>query len=53
MPSLSYFNVLTWFAPSNVVVANLVSDLDIKLLVANTNLLVWGCVWPGSLSNDI
>lgn len=31
MPSLSYFNVLTWFAPNNVVVANLVSDLEIKL----------------------
>ena len=24
MPALSYFNVLTWFAPDNVVVANLV-----------------------------
>lgn len=27
MPALSYFNVLTWFAPENVVVANLVSNL--------------------------
>ena len=26
MPALSYFNVLTWFAPKSVVVANLVSD---------------------------
>ncbi|KAL9620018.1 MAG: hypothetical protein Q9160_005395 [Pyrenula sp. 1 TL-2023] len=26
MPALSYFNVLTWFAPDNVVVANLVSQ---------------------------
>ncbi len=26
MPALSYFNVITWFAPENVVVANLVSD---------------------------
>jgi len=25
MPSLSYFNVITWFAPKNVVIANLVS----------------------------
>lgn len=25
VPALSYFNVITWFAPSNVVVANLVS----------------------------
>lgn len=24
MPALSYFSVLTWFAPQNVVVANLV-----------------------------
>lgn len=53
MPSLSYFNVLTWFAPSNVVVANLVSDLEIKPLIAKTDLLVWGCVWSGSLSDDI
>lgn len=28
MPALSYFNVLTWFAPENVVVANLVSCRD-------------------------
>ena len=27
MPALSYFNVITWFAPENVVVANLVSFL--------------------------
>lgn len=27
MPALSYFNVLTWFAPNNVVVANLVSSI--------------------------
>ena len=27
MPALSYFNVITWFAPNNVVVANLVSLL--------------------------
>ena len=25
MPALSYFNVITWFAPENVVIANLVS----------------------------
>ena len=25
LPALSYFNVLTWFAPDNVVIANLVS----------------------------
>lgn len=27
MPALSYFSVLTWFAPKNVVIANLVSYL--------------------------
>ena len=27
MPALSYFNVITWFAPDNIVVANLVSLL--------------------------
>lgn len=26
MPALSYFNIITWFAPENVVVANLVGD---------------------------
>jgi hypothetical protein len=26
-PALSYFNVITWFAPKNVVVANLVGSL--------------------------
>lgn len=52
MPSLSYFNVLTWFAPNNVVVANLVSDLEMRI-AAYTDLLVWGCVWSGSFSDDI
>ena len=28
MPALSYFSVITWFAPKNVVVANLVSSFD-------------------------
>ncbi len=28
IPALSYFNVITWFAPQNVVVANLVSDIS-------------------------
>ena len=30
MPALSYFNVITWFAPRNVVVSNLVSTVNIK-----------------------
>lgn len=46
MPSLSYFNVLTWFAPNNVIVANLVSDLEMRI-AAKADLLVWGCVWSG------
>ena len=25
MPALSYFSVITWFAPKNVTIANLVS----------------------------
>lgn len=29
-PALSYFNVITWFAPKNVVIANLVSLLIYK-----------------------
>ena len=28
MPALSYFNIITWFAPRNVVIANLVSLLS-------------------------
>lgn len=30
MPALSYFSVITWFAPKNVVVANLVCFLEIQ-----------------------
>lgn len=29
-PALSYFNVITWFAPKNVVVANLVCHISSK-----------------------
>jgi hypothetical protein len=32
MPALSYFSVITWFAPRNVVVANLVRAVQILLL---------------------
>ncbi len=34
MPALSYFSVITWFAPKNVVVANLVSTLTITRTLA-------------------
>jgi hypothetical protein len=30
-PALSWFNVVTWFAPKNVVVANLVSEAPSQL----------------------
>lgn len=29
MPALSYFSVITWFAPKNVVIANLVRTLTV------------------------
>lgn len=35
MPALSYFSVITWFAPKNVVVANLVRDIDLPPLQSN------------------
>ena len=40
MPALSYFNVITWFAPKNVVVANLVSMYRCDLGSANNASLV-------------
>ena len=33
MPALSYFSVITWFAPKNVVVANLVREAQVSLLI--------------------
>jgi hypothetical protein len=33
IPALSYFSVITWFAPNNVVVANLVSDTSEALVI--------------------
>lgn len=51
MPALSYFNVITWFAPDNVVVANLVSDhLNDGLIY--TNELVRSFIWLRPVSND-
>lgn len=34
MPALSYFSVITWFAPKNVVVANLVRKCTVKETLA-------------------
>lgn len=52
MPALSYFNVVTWFAPKNVVVSNLVRDYCFlatlfNIVIADHTSLelhrVWGC----------
>lgn len=37
MPALSYFNILTWFAPDSVVMANLVSALLRKAFCLHTD----------------
>jgi len=51
MPALSYFSVITWFAPNNVVVANLVSypALQWSLVLI---FLVWYCFRSRSVSCD-
>jgi hypothetical protein len=35
-PALSWFNVITWFAPKNVVVANLVSSSISSFILSNS-----------------
>jgi hypothetical protein len=54
MPALSYFSVITWFTPKNVVVANLVRAVQI-LLLASAKLIctVWSCFRPWLISFDI
>lgn len=52
MPALSYFNVITWFAPENVVVANLVSD-NLNHCLIHTDYLVRGFIRLRSVSNDL
>jgi glucan phosphoethanolaminetransferase (alkaline phosphatase superfamily) len=51
-PALSYFSVVTWFAPKNVVVANLVGLLAshecLRLIDS-----VWRCVWSWTVSHDL
>jgi hypothetical protein len=43
-PALSSFNVITWFAPKNVIVANLVcSILSVSKLWLTV--VVWNCIW--------
>lgn len=54
MPALSYFNVITWFAPRNVIVANLVRGLrPTKLSPYLIEHVVWCLFWSGSLPNDV
>jgi len=54
MPALSYFSVITWFAPRNVVVANLVRAVQILLLsCAKLICTVWSCFWSWLVSFDI
>ena len=45
MPALSYFNVVTWFAPKNVVIANLVSLVALSTIQADLHSLAWRLDW--------
>ena len=49
MPALSYFNVITWFAPDNVIIANLVSH-HLNHGLTDTNDLVRSFIWLRPLS---
>jgi hypothetical protein len=51
-PALSYFSVITWFAPKNVVIANLVSQVPNNHTLALTRRSVWCLVWTGIISGD-
>jgi hypothetical protein len=52
MPALSNFSVITWFAPNNVVIANLVSTLsvlDVYILIGT----VWHLIRARIVSRDL
>ena len=51
-PALSYFNVITWFAPKNVVVANLVRDQPLEPRIPLIH-LVWRCIRTWIVSHDV
>jgi OPT family oligopeptide transporter len=51
-PALSYFNVITWFAPKNVVVSNLVW-FSREMTAQRLTIIVWRRIGIGSLSNDL
>lgn len=48
-PALSYFSVITWFAPKNVIIANLVSSLMVQTLTKADFATVWSIIWVGSV----
>ena len=52
MPALSNFSVITWFAPNNVVIANLVS-LSPSLVTQRLTYAVWHVLWPWIVSSDV
>lgn len=51
-PALSYFSVITWFAPENVVVSNLVSCSPLCPIIRWLIRLVWCGVWSRAVSPD-
>ena len=54
MPALSYFNVITWFAPDSVVIANLVSkDTSYICQTLISARLVWRILRAGYVSDDL
>lgn len=53
-PALSYFSVVTWFAPKNVIVANLVSYPRVSpRVLLNADSLVWRCIRAWTVSHDL
>lgn len=52
VPALSYFNVITWFAPENVIVANLVSHYLTLTISRHTDQSVRSFIRLRSFSND-
>lgn len=52
MPALSNFSVITWFAPNNVVIANLVSAPTLPVTQHLTS-AVWHIFWPWTIPCDV
>lgn len=51
MPALSYFNVVTWFAPDNAVIGNLVCEVSLDSMKL-ANQPVWSIFRPRSPSDN-